>query len=480
MLDRDAILSFRLNVGGALRAGRAETPVIDPATGRAFAVAPLAGPADLDEAVAAGQRALAGWEALGWDGRAALLCRWADAIETRAEELAELLTREQGKPLAAARSEILGCAHFLRGTAALRLPVEVLRDTSERRIEAQRVPLGVVGAITPWNLPVLLSAAKVAPNLLAGNAVVLKSAPSTPLTLLRLGEIAAGILPEGVFSVLSGDNALGACMTAHPGIAKISFTGSTETGRKVAASAAVTLKRLVLELGGNDAAIVLPGTDWKPLIPQLFWGAFLNSGQLCIATKRLFVPETIHAEFLAALVDYARGVTVGPGHDPASQMGPVQNRLQFDKLCGLLADCHARGLRFALGGALPDAGQEGYFLPPAILDNPPDDSRIVREEQFGPVLPVLRYATIDEAIARANDTPMGLGASVWGTGADAVAARLRAGTVWVNEIHVFGADLPMAGHGQSGLGAERGLAGLRDCTDLKVVSHARTSIPATG
>lgn len=461
---------FAMLIGGDLRTGGAVFPVINPATGAVFAMAPEADPQDLDKAVAAAQAAQSGWEQLGWDGRAALLVQLADAIEAKADALASLLTTEHGRPLPAARGEILGTAGFIRGTAALRLPVEVLRDTPERRVELQRVPLGVVGAITPWNLPVMLGAAKIAPNLLAGNTVILKPAPTTPLTLLEIGRIAADILPAGVLNILTGGNELGAALTAHPGIAKITFTGSTQTGKRVMAAAAATLKRVVLELGGNDPAIVLPGTDWQPLIPRLFWGAFLNSGQLCIATKRLYVHDSIYGEVLAALVQFARGVTTGEG----LALGPVQNRMQYEKLLDLIAESRASGHRFALDGTAAPMGP-GYFLPPTILDNPPEDSRIVQEEQFGPILPVLRYATVEEAIARANASTMGLGASVWGPGAAAVAARLRSGTVWVNEIHVFGADLPMAGHRESGIGAERGLAGLVECTDLRLVKLARAA-----
>ena len=281
-----------------------------------------------------------------------------------------------------------------------------------------------------------------------------------------------------MLNVVSGGNDLGQQMTEHPDIAKISFTGSTATGKKVMAGASTNLKRITLELGGNDAAIVLPGADWRELIETLFWAAFGNSGQWCIAVKRLYVPAEVHAEFLDAFVAYARDKVVGDGLDPATDLGPIQNTMQYDKLRGMFADIRDNGYTVPLGGTI-DEERPGNFVPITIVDNPPDDSRIVAEEPFGPVLPVLSYETVDEVVRRANDTQTGLGGSVWGPPEQAaeVARRLETGTVWVNEIHVHGIDIPFGGHKQSGMGVENGLEGLTEFTNTQTLMYKKAPAP---
>ncbi|THF65200.1 aldehyde dehydrogenase family protein [Pseudothauera rhizosphaerae] len=465
----------RLRIGSAGIRTPARRPVINPATGAAFASVPLAAPEHLESAVAAARAAFPAWRALPWEERQARLEGLAGRMAQARGELADLLTLEQGKPRhSAAAAEVDYAIGWLREVAGRRLADEVLEDAPQHRVEKSYVPLGVAGLIVPWNFPLCLAAWKFAPALITGNTVILKPSPYTPLTALRLAELAEDVLPPGVFTVLTGDDELGQWMVDHPGIAKISFTGSVATGRRVMAGAAAGLKRVTLELGGNDPAIVLPDADLDACIPKLFWGAFGNSGQWCVGIKRLYVHDDIYPQLLDGLVAYARGVRMGDGMDPASQLGPLQNARQYEKVLGILADCAERGLRIALGGGA--ALGPGYFVPVTIVDNPPDDSRVVAEEAFGPVLPVLRYRDFDDVVRRANDTEYGLGASIWGRDtalAEALADRLEAGTVWINEVYVHGVDFPFGGHKLSGLGVEHGAEGLAAYANLKIRMTAR-------
>ncbi|MFM0649116.1 aldehyde dehydrogenase family protein, partial [Paraburkholderia bryophila] len=343
--------------------------------------------------------------------------------------------------------------------------------TEQHTVEVQHTPLGVVGAITPWNFPVLLGLWKVAPCLLTGNTMVLKPSPYTPLCSLRFGELAQQVFPAGVLSVMSGGNELGQMMTEHPDIAKISFTGSTATGKKVMASGSTNLKRVTLELGGNDAAIVLGDADYKAIIPTLFWAAFGNSGQWCIAIKRLYVHSSIHADFVREFVAYAKEQKVGDGMNSSTDLGPIQNRMQYNKLVDLFQDVKANGYAVPLGGTI-DPSLAGNFVPVTVVDNPPENSRIVQEEPFGPILPIVSFDDVDDVVARANASNFGLAGSVWGKDRDtaiAVANRLETGTVWVNEIHIHGIDIPFGGHKLSGMGVENGHEGLCEFTNTKTL-----------
>ncbi|MGE3143555.1 MAG: aldehyde dehydrogenase family protein, partial [Hyphomonadaceae bacterium] len=334
--------------------------------------------------------------------------------------------------------------------------------------------IGVVGAIAPWNVPVALALWKVAPALVTGNTVVLKPSPFTPLTTLRICALFRDHLPAGVLNVVSGGDELGPWMTSHPDIDKISFTGSTATGKKVMASAAQTLKRVTLELGGNDAAIVLPGVDIDKVAAKLFQAAFGNSGQICIATKRIYVHADIYEPFMKAMTALGRQAKIGDGTEQGVQFGPIQNQQQYTRVKNLIDDCRVNKYRFVLGenNEIPE---KGYFVPLTIVDNPPADARIVREEQFGPVLPILRFEDVEAAVALANDTAYGLGASVWGPPSQAadIAVRLEAGTVWVNEIHTMAAGQPFGGHKQSGIGVENGLGGMLEYTNAQTIVTAK-------
>lgn len=467
--------AYTMTIDGKAVTSAATINAIDPATEQVIAAVPDASREQLDQAVAAARHAFSAWSATPLNERRAVLGRIAGVLAANASTLGELLSREQGKPLAKAQEEVLISAHWCAEVAKLPLAPDTLVDTPESLVQVHRVPIGVVGAIVPWNFPVALAFFKIAPALLAGNTMVLKPSPMTPLTALKFGELLREALPPGVFNVVSGGDALGPWMTAHPGIDKISFTGSTATGRKVMESGAATLKRLTLELGGNDAAIVLPDVDVDAAAATIFWGAFSNSAQFCLAIKRLYIHEAVYDRLSQALVKLAQTVKLGAATEPGVELGPVQNKAQFERLKGLLADCKAQGLKVLAGGEVPD--QPGYFFPVTLIDNPPETSRIVQEEPFGPILPLLRFKDIDDAVARANASPYGLGASVWTSDEAqglAVGRRLQAGTVWVNEIHTITPLKPMAGHKQSGLGVEQGEDGLLEYTLPQTVSLKRS------
>lgn len=463
---------YYLSIAGDLVSADAHFDVFNPATGEVFAKAPSGSPEQLEAAIAAAKDAFKTWSVLSYDQRQRYLDAYADALLEHRDELARLLTLEQGKPLKTmAEPEVDQAISWIRQIAARRIPVEIVEENDNHIVELHHTPLGVVGAITPWNFPVLLALWKVAPALITGNTMVIKPSPFTPLTTLRYGQIAQSVLPAGVLSVVSGGNELGPQMTAHPDIAKISFTGSTETGKHVIRSAAGTVKRLTMEMGGNDAAIVMPDADWQAIIPQLYWGAVGNSGQWCVGIKRLYVHSSYRNEFVAAFVEYARQQVMGDGLDPNVTVGPVQNKMQYDKVRSFLDDIKANGYKVALGGEV-DESRPGYFIPVTVVDNPPENSMIVQQEQFGPIVPIIAYDDVDDVVARANDSPFGLGGSVWGRdtqAAVAVANHLETGMVWVNEIHTQGIDIPFGGHKQSGIGTEHGHEGRLLFTNPKTV-----------
>ncbi|GMX61120.1 aldehyde dehydrogenase family protein [Paenibacillus elgii] len=462
--------TYTMTINGKALTTNRVIKVINPANEEVIASVPDAEKEDLDAAVKAAKHAFQEWSRKTIEERSDFLCRLADGINEHKEEFMSLLTLEQGKPRAGADWEINGTVYWCKEIAKQRLDVEIIEETLEHIVERHHTPIGVVGAITPWNFPVLLAIWKIAPALMAGNTVVLKPSPYTPLCTLKLGELAREILPNGVLNIVSGGNELGQWITEHPEVSKVSFTGSTATGKKVMQSGASNLKRVTLELGGNDAAIVLPDVDPKAIAKDLFWASFSNSAQFCVACKRLYVHEDVYNDVLHELVEYAKSVKVGDGSDPESGLGPIQNRMQFEKVVGLIEDTKQIGAKFALGGQVEQ--KTGYFVPVTIVDNPPEDSRVVTEEAFGPVLPILKYRDYDEVIERANRTSYGLGGSVWGknlTLAKDLAEKLETGTVWINEIHVFSPSFPFGGHKQSGMGVENSLDGLAEYTNSKTI-----------
>jgi acyl-CoA reductase-like NAD-dependent aldehyde dehydrogenase len=471
--EEEAVNDFRLLIGGRLVKGADTFEVINPATGQAMTTAPRADRTQLEQAVAAAKAAFPSWSATPLRVRGDLLAKLADALEAEKDAFARLLTEEQGKPLSQAQWEIAQSIGTLRYFGSLDLSSKVLKEDATQKLILQHKPLGVVAAITPWNFPVILLVFKVAPALLAGNTVVAKPAPTTPLTTLKLGELCARVLPPGVVNVIVDQNDLGSALTSHPDVAKVTFTGSTATGKKVMGSAAGSLKRLTLELGGNDAAIVLGDIDPKDVAPKIYAAAMANAGQVCIAIKRLYVHDSIYDALCEELGRLARETVVGDGLEQGTQMGPIQNQAQFDKVKEFLKDARQNG-KIVAGGAVLE--QEGYFVQPTIVRDIPDTARLVREEQFGPVLPVMRYSDIDEVVKRANDTDFGLGGSVWSSDLDqayAVAARIDAGTVWVNKHLDVSPDTPFSGAKQSGLGVALGEEGLEEFTQAAVINVAK-------
>lgn len=467
---------YRMLIGGQLDVGSASFDVINPANEQVIGQAPDATPADLDRAVAAARAAFPAWSALPIEKRREYLNAMAQAILANIDPLKRLLTSEQGKPHADAEADVGGAAFWLMGASSLDLPVVVNEDSEERYSETRRVPIGVVGAIAPWNFPMILAAFKIGPGLLAGNTMVLKPSPFTPLTTLKLGEIIKDILPAGVLNIISGGDNLGPWMTSHPGIDKVSFTGSTATGKKVMQSASSTLKRVTLELGGNDPAIVMPDVDVEKVAEQLFWAAFGNNGQICIATKRMYVHKDIYEPLRDAIVAYAKTVKIGDGSEQGTRLGPINNRPQYERVLDLIRDAKEKGYTFLMGGEKSDV--PGYFIPVTILDNPPEDSRIVQEEQFGPVLPLLKFDDYDDVVARANATDYGLGGSVWGNDEEKafeIAKRIQSGTVWVNEVQHLSPTAAFGGLKQSGLGVEGGEEGLLEYTNAQTLVRKKRS-----
>lgn len=458
------LLNLKMLINGQMVEAEQTFDAINPADETVLAHVPDMSLAQLDETIAAAQAAFDGWRATPVEERKALLRGLAGAIAADSERLARLLTLEQGKALGDSLMEIQAASYWLDRTCELDIPVDVHVDTDERRIETRHVPIGVVAGIVPWNFPVGLAAWKIGPALLAGNTLILKPSPNTPVTTLAIAELAKDIFPAGVLNIVSGSDRLGPWLTQHPGIDKISFTGSTATGRAIMSEAGNRLKRITLELGGNDPAIVLEDADVEALAPRLFWAAFTNNAQFCLASKRMYVHEKVYDRTAKALVDYARTVMVGDGMSEGTQLGPIQNRKQFERIVNLLDDACSEGIEFFIGGKV-EAGK-GYFVPVSIADNPPETSAIVAEEAFGPILPLLRFSSDDEVVARANASIYGLGASVWGADghAQAVAERLEAGTVWINTIHELDPGIAFAGHKQSGFGVENGLGGLLEYT----------------
>ncbi|MBR1136718.1 MULTISPECIES: aldehyde dehydrogenase family protein [Bradyrhizobium] len=461
---------YHLLIGGALVPGETTMPVINPATEEVLTDCPRASKDQLDAAVAAAKAAFPAWAATPITERRRLIGKMADIIETHANDLARILTSEQGKPLADATGEVLGMAGFFRYLASLDLPMRVLERSGDRQVEAYRRPLGVVGAIIPWNFPLLILGFKLPPALLAGNTLVVKPAPTTPLSTLRFAELVKDVLPAGVLNVIADANDLGDPMTKHPDIRKISFTGSTATGQKVMASAAQTLKRITLELGGNDAGIVLDDVDPKTVAPGIFDGAFQNSGQVCLAIKRLYVHESVYDEICDELVAIAKSTVVDDGSKQGTKLGPLQNKMQYEKVKAFLDDAHKNGKVIA-GGAAMD--RPGYFIAPTIVRDIAEGSKLVDEEQFGPVLPVIKYSDSDDVIRRANASSYGLGASVWSSDpkrAHEIATRIEAGTVWINKHLDMAPHIPFGGAKQSGIGSEFAEEGLAEFTQLQIIN----------
>jgi acyl-CoA reductase-like NAD-dependent aldehyde dehydrogenase len=465
---------FDMTIGGKRICAEQYSPIRNPSTGDVVGHAAAGDSTHLDSAVAAATHAFNTWRLSSELVRREACRAIAKVCLDNVDELSRLLTLEQGKPLKGLGSEfeLAGCAAWANATADIGLPAKLLQNDESGRIELHRVPIGVVGSITPWNWPLMIAIWHMVPAVRTGNTVVIKPSPFTPLSTLRLVQLIDAVLPAGVVNVISGGDDLGAALSRHPAVGKIVFTGSTTTGRKVMESAAASLKLLTLELGGNDAGIVLPDADPKAIAERLFWGAFINSGQTCGALKRLYVHSSIYSATCDALVDVANGVKMGDGMDTANVLGPIQNERQFNRVVKLVDEARAGGATILTGGR--PLGR-GYFYPVTLVADIEEGTRLVDEEQFGPVLPIIRYSDVEDAIRRANGTEYGLDASVWGDNrmeAEKVAQKLEAGTVWINKHAQIAPHVPMGGIKSSGIGVEFGEEGLAAYTTIKIINAA--------
>ena len=463
---------YAMIIDGKPVAASSTFAVSNPATHQIVGLAPNGTRADLDKAVAAAERAFDGWSQTPDAERAAACTAIAEKIGAHAEELAALITKEQGKPLngVGSRFEVGGVQAWADYTASVSLPMKLIQDNNQGRVEMHRKPLGVVGSITPWNWPALIAGWHILPAVRTGNTVVSKPSPYTPLSTLRMVELMNEVLPPGVVNVVSCDDAtnnLGAEMATHSAIRKIVFTGSCATGSKVMMSAAETMKRLTLEMGGNDAGIVLPDVDPQAIAEGLFWSAFINMGQTCAAMKRLYVHADVHNAVCEALVEYTRKIPMGDGMEEKNILGPVANQMQFDKVKRLVDRAKEKG-RVLLGGAPAD----GLFFNPTIISGLSNGDPLVDEEQFGPALPIIKYTDVEDAIAQANASENGLGGSVWSADIDRardIAKRLECGSVWINKHGMVQPNAPFGGVKKSGLGVEFGEEGLQEYTDIQVI-----------
>ncbi|KAI9826488.1 MAG: hypothetical protein M1819_007337 [Sarea resinae] len=455
--------TFHNVINGQLRAGETSYNGIDPATEEKLWDAPVAEKEDVDEAVSAAANAFQSWSKVPYEERTEKVNAWADRLLEFQDEISGLSRLECGKPEVIEKYELELSIRNLHADTAITLEDEV-EEREDRTVITRAVPHGVVVGICPWNWPLLITITQAVPALCTGNCVIIKPSPFTPYTTLKLVEIGQETFPPGVLQVLGGDDRLGPWLTEHPGVHHISFTGSIATGRKVMAAAAQTIKRVTLELGGNDPMIICPDIDIQTVAPKVAWGAFRNSAQACVVSKRIYVHSSIYVEFLAAMVSATKDL----------QLGPLQNRMQYEKTQYFLDNCREKGYTFAIGGEMiTEIGKgKGYFLGPSIIDNPPDDSRIVTEEPFGPIVPVLSYNTEEEAIRRANASVTGLAACVWSAStstATRIGSQLEAGMVFINSFEIPAAGTYFSGHKQSGIGGEGGKKGLLNYCNVKVL-----------
>ena len=468
--------SYALTIDGKAVTSGEMLPVLNPADETVVGHYPGGSANLLDQAVQAARRAFPAWSGLPDSVRVSKLQAITGLIEQHQSALSALITREQGKTQSGpgANLELGGCIAWTQVTATLNLPEETLQDDARGKIIVRRKPVGVVGSITPWNWPLMIAVWHIMPALRVGCTVVIKPSPFTPLSTLKLVELMNTVLPPGVINAVTGGGEVGELMSRHPGIDKLVFTGSIDTGRKVMRGAASSVKRVTLELGGNDAGIVLPGTHIEPLLEKLFWGCFINAGQTCAALKRLYVHEDQYEEVVAKFAEYVDKIPVGDGSDPKNLIGPLTNAMQRDKVSAYVEEARAQGARIVIGGKTPPG--KGYFYPLTVVADATDGMQLVREEQFGTAIPILSYKTIDEAILRANSLDVGLGGSVWGNDekeAEKYASQLECGTAWVNQHGALHPLAPFGGVKSSGIGVEFNIDGLKEYTTIRVVNVAR-------
>jgi len=466
---------FTMIINGQQSQSTQYSDVINPATGQAFAQCQQGSVDDLNQAVASAKSAFNAWSQTSSAERKAKMLALAGALEANMPGLMTLITQETGKPMGGLNNvgsgmEVGGSIAWTQMTAELELAVDVVQDNKDARIEVHRKPLGVVGSITPWNWPLMIAIWHIIPALRTGNTVVIKPSELTPLSTLRFVELANEILPPGVLNVVTGEGDVGHALTTHKDVSKIIFTGSTPTGKNIMRSSASNLKRLTLELGGNDAGIVLPDVDVKTTANQLFSACFHNNGQTCAALKRLYVHEDIYEEVCQEMAQLAKQVTVGNGLEEGIELGPIQNAKQLQIVVDLAADAKACGGRFLAGGN--KIAGEGYFFEPTIVADLTDGCRLVDEEPFGPIVPIIKFTDVDAVIAKANENDAGLGGSIWSAdvvNATALAKRMECGSVWINTHGAIQPNAPFGGIKQSGFGVEFGLYGLEEYTSIQTL-----------
>jgi len=461
---------YKMLVNGELVESGRTFGVINPSTGEVFAHCPECTKKIVNEAVAAAKEAFKTWKDTPASERKACLDKAIVAGKAAQKEIVDVLVKEQGKPVSGAEMEMAYLEGFFGGFGGIEVKDKVISDNDTEKVYEKRVPLGVIGGICPWNFPVLMAAWKIGEAVMTGNTLVIKPSPYTPLATLAWAKAVADCFPKGVLNIVTGSNMVGEWIVNHKDIAKISFTGSIATGKKIQEAAAATLKHVTLEMGGNDAAIVMPDADVKTVAPTIFQMAMANSGQVCVAVKRVYVHEKMHDEFVKILAEEANKAVVGDGFKEGCQFGPINNKMQFDKVCKLVANAKKKE------GAVVHAGGEkmpgkGYFFPPTIISGLTAKVPLVKEEQFGPVLPVIKYSDVDDAVNQANDTMFGLGGSVWGPekSATPVAERIDAGTVWVNQHMNLTPDVPFGGRKESGIGRQMGSATIDYYTEPKIM-----------
>ncbi len=465
--------TYHTIIGGKQIISKNTFEVKNPATEELIGHAPISTKTDVAEAVAAAKKAQPDWAALDDDKRKEYIMKVAEVLTNNTEELATWITKEQGKPLGGPGSmfEMQACVGWTQVPASLDLPVEVVFEDETRRDELHRKAIGVVGAIAPWNWPLMIAIWQIIPALRVGNTVVLKPSEYTTIGTLEMVRMINEVLPAGVLNTISGPGEIGAELVGNKDVKKIMFTGSNSTGQKIIEASAGNMTRLTLELGGNDAAIVMEDVDPNAIAEGLFWGAFLNMGQTCACAKRLYVHESKYEGVINALSDLAEKMPMGNGLEDGIVLGPIQNKMQYDKVVDLVEDAKANNARIVCGGS-PKEGK-GFFYPITIVADVADGLRLVDEEQFGPVLPIIKYSNIEEAIKSANRLEAGLGASVWSSNleeAKKVAARVEAGTVWINQHGAIHPMVPFGGVKGSGYGVEFGLDGLKSVTQPQVIS----------
>ncbi|KAJ5097698.1 aldehyde dehydrogenase [Penicillium angulare] len=464
--------TFHNVINGALKGASKQYHGINPFTEERLWPAPVATEEDLEEAVEAANVAFKTWKNTTLEDRRSRFQAFANALVAQKSEWADLVSKEAGQSIEFATDEVEVSHEYLTTIPNIDLPEYVTHDDEDVKATTKYYPLGVVAGICPWNFPVLLAAGKIASAVSTGNTIIIKPSPYTPYSELKLAELAQQFFPPGVIQALGGDDNLGPWMTKHPGIAKISFTGSTATGKRIMAAAASTLKRVTLELGGNDPSIVCPDIDLDIVIPKILEDVFTHSGQSCIDTKRIYVHKSIYDTFLSKFTAASKSLKLGHGY-----LSPLQNKMQYEKVASLRKDCQDQKYQFALGEPQEKSSSSpGYFVPPAIVSRPPENSRLVQEEPFGPIVPVLEWDDEDDVIRRANDTDQGLGATVWCRDperAERIASQLEAGSVWVNRGAI---PLPTALFGgikQSGIGGEWGPLGLLSYCDARTFHFSK-------